>query len=183
MQYLDPANDRDGSQPELPSTGLMSALASCGHNAKSGFVSTVPLAVVSRCSKQHRHSISSSAAADSPSGTSRPSVLAVFRLMTSANFVDSWTGKSLGCAPKNPANVDARYAIPICNADAIAHQTTGRGKLTNVINGRHRVTCRQLGNLIAPAEKECVGADHECTNTQLNHCCKNAIEVGRGAGM
>jgi hypothetical protein len=37
--------------------------------------------------------------------------------------------------------------------------------------------------LIPPAEKECVGTDHERTNTQLSHCCKNAIEVGRGAGM
>jgi hypothetical protein len=40
-----------GSQPELSSTGLMSALASCGHNAKSGFVSTVPQPDLSRCSK------------------------------------------------------------------------------------------------------------------------------------
>src|SRR5262249_15105006 len=45
------------------------------------------------------HSITSSAATSSLSGTMRPSILAVGTLMTSSNFVDCTTGKSAGFAP------------------------------------------------------------------------------------
>jgi integrase-like protein len=50
-------------------------------------------------SKKHRYSITSSARASSIGGTSRPSALAVLRLMTSSNFVGACTGKSAGFAP------------------------------------------------------------------------------------
>jgi hypothetical protein len=45
------------------------------------------------------HSITSSARASSVGGTSRPSALAVCRLMTNSNFVDWITGRSAGLAP------------------------------------------------------------------------------------
>src|SRR5262245_6834457 len=45
------------------------------------------------------YSITSSAAADNPIGTSRPSALAVLRLMTSSNLVGCCTGKSAGFSP------------------------------------------------------------------------------------
>src|SRR5262249_34271864 len=45
------------------------------------------------------YSITSSAFASSVRGTSRPSALAVLRLMTSSNLVGPWTGSSLGFAP------------------------------------------------------------------------------------
>src|SRR5262245_17101969 len=45
------------------------------------------------------HSITSSAAASSLSGTVRPSILAVCWLMTSSNLLDCATGKSSGLAP------------------------------------------------------------------------------------
>src|SRR5262249_61924589 len=45
------------------------------------------------------HSITSSARASSAAGISRPSVRAVFRLITSSNLVDYTTGKSAGLAP------------------------------------------------------------------------------------
>src|SRR5262249_21741599 len=45
------------------------------------------------------HSITSSARAISDGGTSRPSALAVCRLMTNSNFVDCRTGRSAGLAP------------------------------------------------------------------------------------
>src|SRR5262249_48602566 len=45
------------------------------------------------------HSITSSARASSVGGTSRPSALAVIRLMTKSNLVDCTTGKSVGLAP------------------------------------------------------------------------------------
>src|SRR5215831_18671931 len=45
------------------------------------------------------HSITSSAVANSLSGTVRPSILAVGALMTSSNLLDCTTGKSAGFAP------------------------------------------------------------------------------------
>jgi 2-hydroxycyclohexanecarboxyl-CoA dehydrogenase len=45
------------------------------------------------------YSITSSAVASSDSGTVSPSALAVLRLMTSANFVGSWIGRSAGLSP------------------------------------------------------------------------------------
>src|SRR5262249_17001751 len=45
------------------------------------------------------HSITSSARASTVGGTSRPSVLAVFRLITSSNFVGACTGRSAGFSP------------------------------------------------------------------------------------
>src|SRR5262249_53702127 len=45
------------------------------------------------------HSITSSARASSCGGTSRPSALAVFRLITSSNLVGCCTGRSAGFAP------------------------------------------------------------------------------------
>ena len=45
------------------------------------------------------YSITSSASASSLSGIVKPSALAVFKLMTSSNFVDCTTGRSAGLAP------------------------------------------------------------------------------------
>src|SRR5262249_43358112 len=45
------------------------------------------------------HSITSAASARSESGTVRPSVLAVLRLMISSAFVACWTGRSAGFSP------------------------------------------------------------------------------------
>src|SRR5262249_20840155 len=45
------------------------------------------------------HSITSSAATSSLSGTVRPSILAVETLMTSSNLLDCTTGRSAGFAP------------------------------------------------------------------------------------
>ena len=59
----------------------------------------LPRAVVSRCSKEPGYSITSSARADKPGGTSMPSALAVVRLMTSSNLVGCSTGRSAGFAP------------------------------------------------------------------------------------
>src|SRR5262249_38290261 len=45
------------------------------------------------------HSITSSASASSLPGTVRPSILAVWALITNSNLVDCTTGKSAGLAP------------------------------------------------------------------------------------
>jgi hypothetical protein len=45
------------------------------------------------------YSITSSAATCRDNGTVSPSAMAVLRLITSSNFVDCWTGRSMGCSP------------------------------------------------------------------------------------
>src|SRR6516165_2578554 len=52
-----------------------------------------------RRNKEHHHSITSSARASSVGGTSRPSTLAVLRLITSSYFVGTCTGRSAGFSP------------------------------------------------------------------------------------
>jgi hypothetical protein len=56
------------------------------------------------------HSITSSASASNLPGISRPSALAVLRLITKSNFVDCWTGKLAGFSPlrMRPAYTPAR---------------------------------------------------------------------------
>src|SRR5262249_62007256 len=53
------------------------------------------------------HSITSSARASSVGGTSRPSALAVLRLMINSNLVDHLTGRSLGRAPRKMRSTKA----------------------------------------------------------------------------
>ena len=59
----------------------------------------VPLSAVSRCSKQKRYSITSSARASTLCGTLRPSALAVLRLITRSYLVGACTGRSAGFSP------------------------------------------------------------------------------------
>ncbi len=49
-------------------------------------------------SKQHHYALTSSERASSMGGTVRPSVLAVWALMTSSNLLDCTTGNSAGLA-------------------------------------------------------------------------------------
>ena len=59
----------------------------------------VPKPAVSRWSKLHRYSITSSARTSSDGGTSRPSALAVFTLSTRSYLVGVCTGRSAGLSP------------------------------------------------------------------------------------
>jgi hypothetical protein len=90
-----------GSKAESLRNGRMSAFASSsGHTSARAFSSFVPIAVVSRCSKESQtYSMTSSARASSVSGTVRPSALAVLRLITNSIFVENSIGKSAGFAP------------------------------------------------------------------------------------
>jgi hypothetical protein len=58
-----------------------------------------PKCCVAAKMKQHRYSITSSARASSVGGTSRPSALAVLRLISISNLVGCSTGRSAGFAP------------------------------------------------------------------------------------
>src|SRR5262249_39058617 len=82
---------RLGSNHDLASDALMSASTNYGHAPPSVEDRGVPGRDI--CSQQiAAYSISSSAPAVSPSGTSRPSALAVCRLMTNSNLLDCTTG-------------------------------------------------------------------------------------------
>src|SRR5262249_21241149 len=76
------------------------------------------------------HSITSSARASSVGGTSRPSALAVLRLIISSTFVACCTGKSAGFSPLRIGPV----WTPLVHAgktSSVAHQATGRGGLAD----------------------------------------------------
>jgi hypothetical protein len=49
--------------------------------------------------RERPYSMISSAAADMPSGTLRPSAFAVFKLITNSNLLDCMTGRSAGFSP------------------------------------------------------------------------------------
>ena len=74
-----------------PKADMCGALARCPLCAKSGLLHR---------SKQHRYSITSSAAISKPGGTVKPSAFAVLRLMTVSNFVGVCTGRSAAFAPR-----------------------------------------------------------------------------------
>ena len=75
------------------------------------------------------HSITSSARASSVGGTSRPSALAVLRLMTSSNLVGLLHRQvgGLGAFEDLPAKTPCT-AIGVGYAGAIAHQAAGRSQ-------------------------------------------------------
>ena len=76
-----------------PITGI----AGCAR-ADIGHAAAVPPSSV--MNSRRFHSITSSARASSIGGTSRPSVLAVLRLMTNSNLVGCSTGRSAGFTPR-----------------------------------------------------------------------------------
>ena len=75
-----------------PESGLKSDIAPCPKGANHRLMHR---------SKPNRYSITSSARASSVGGMSRPSALAVFRLMTRSNLVGCSTGISPGFAPRS----------------------------------------------------------------------------------
>jgi hypothetical protein len=66
---------------------------------RAGTSASCPRAAVSRRSKLHRYSITSSARASSDGGTSRPRIVAVCRLMMNSNLVGCSTGRSASFSP------------------------------------------------------------------------------------
>jgi hypothetical protein len=74
-------------------------------------------------SKMRSYSITSSARASSVGGTARPSILAVWWLMTSSNFDACTTGRSAGVgAFEDSADIDADLAVCIQNIRSVADQ-------------------------------------------------------------
>ena len=85
------------SSADAASRNPITGIAGCCARAASGHAAAAPPSSV--MNSRRSHSITSSARASSVGGTSRPSALAVLRLMTSSNLVGCTTGRSVGFAP------------------------------------------------------------------------------------
>src|SRR5262249_40136536 len=86
---------RTGRHPlTKPTTGIVG----CCARAASGHAATAPPSRVRELAPLH-HSITQSARASSIGGRSRPTILAVWALMTSSNLLDRTPGRSAGLAP------------------------------------------------------------------------------------
>ena len=89
------------------------------------------------------HSITSSARASSEGGTVRPSVLAVWMLMTSSNLLDCTTGRSAGLgALEDAPSIDADLTPRIRNVGSVAHQSADFGNFACARCHREQVTRR-----------------------------------------
>ena len=84
-------------QAMLGSRNPITGIAGCCARAASGHAAAAPPSSV--MNSRRLHSITSSARASSVGGTSRPSALAVLRLMTSSYLVGACTGRSAGFSP------------------------------------------------------------------------------------
>ncbi len=130
------------------------------------------------------HSITSSARASSVGGTARPSILAVWALMTSSNLrrLHDRQVRRLG-ALEDAAGIDADLTIRIRNVGSVAHQPAGFGKFTRRICRGDRVARRQSGQLDTPAGEEGVAADEERVGPLAHKSCEGRIDLAAGAGV
>ena len=80
-----------------PKNPMVGNLPGCCARAASGHAAAAPPSSV--MNSRRLHSITSSARASSDGGTSRPSDLAVLRLITSSYLVGACTGRSAGFSP------------------------------------------------------------------------------------
>src|SRR5262249_46011147 len=101
------------------------------------------------------HSITSSASCWSCQGTSRPSALAVFRLMTNSNFVGCWIGSSSGLDAVDVASCEtALFGIIVTIGDQAARsRKIGAVK----INRRDTVLGRERNDEVPIYHVEYVG--------------------------
>jgi len=87
------------------------AVAPCPLRSESGQIARVSLRLLcansdlAQCSKKHRYSITSSALASKVGGTSRPSVLAVLRLITSSYLVGACSQRTDTITPRASRSV------------------------------------------------------------------------------
>jgi hypothetical protein len=95
MRVARAAQEADvGSMSGLPGSGRRSALSRCRTSARSHREQ-----MQQPVCRSQTYSITSSASATTVGGMSRPSVLAVLRLITSSYFVGCMTGRSDGLVP------------------------------------------------------------------------------------
>ena len=105
------------------------------------------------------HSITSSARASSVRGTSRPSALAVLRLITSSNLVGC-THRQIGrlLALEDPTDIDAGLAISIRATRSVAEQATNFGIFVIRVARWNSMACAKLNEFVTIAEEQRISA-------------------------
>ena len=128
------------------------------------------------------HSITSSAVANGEGGMSRPSSLAVWRLMT--NSIGRPQDRQIVrfLTLEDATGLNSRLASEVCDARPVAHQPAGFGILAEGINRGQRVAHRQHGELDATADEQRVGTNQECVGPILHKARKGRIDLAIGAG-
>jgi hypothetical protein len=106
-------------------------------------------------------------------GTSRPSALAVLRLITSSYLVGACTGSSLGFSPLEDAIYIGRRSPKIIGqVNAVGQQAADLSEKTERIDGRETVASRQRCDLYAIGNREGI-RDHDQAAIQLASLCSN----------
>jgi hypothetical protein len=99
----------------------------------------------------------SSTRAGTVAGTSRPSALAVLRLIINSNLVGRITGRSV----ENAAGVVANQPVSIDVIHSIAHKASDDDIYSERINCGYRITGSQRGNLLALAEEKRIAQNYQ----------------------
>src|SRR5258708_4592938 len=86
-------------------------------------------------------------------------------------------------ALENPADICACRMIGVGKVAAVAHQAASRRELASLEDRGHSMAGRQGSKLLAPADEELIGADHEPAGLQLDQSGEDGVEVAFGACM
>src|SRR6516165_4787433 len=128
------------------------------------------------------HSITSSARASSVGGTSRPSALAVCRLMTNSNLVDCKNRQLGGLrALEDLTGVDADLTPRVQNIGPIAHQQARFDHLTVGTTGRYPIARRERRKLDAPVDEEHLGHNEEGVGPVAYEGGEGRLDLAAGA--
>src|SRR5262245_31014211 len=83
---------------------------------------------------------------------------------------------------ENAPGVDAAQMICVRGIASVAHQTTGGGKLSKLVDRWNAVAEGECAELRGVAAEHRIGAaDHERSRSQLRRCCDGCFEVDFGA--
>jgi len=93
------ATSQNPQDSRIPSFGFCYCLLQRVDGSLADFCNTIGQYETKCAAVKRRYSITSSASCRSRTGTSKPSALAVLRLITNSNLVGSITGRSAGFAP------------------------------------------------------------------------------------
>src|SRR5262249_25790726 len=143
------------------------------NSRRGSFILNLPLA--------SHHSITSSAATSSLSGTVRPSILAVDDQLELAGLYD-WQVRRLR-ALEDATGIDADLTIHIHNVASVGHQPAGLGKFTVPIYRGEPVAPRQEDQRDTPSVEEGVVADEEGVGPLAHKSCEGRIDLPAGTGV
>ena len=130
------------------------------------------------------HSITSSARASSDGGTSRPSALAVLRLIDELEFhrlLHRQVGRFL--ALEKAAGIVADQAERVAETGSVAHQAAGGGEIAPFINRGKRVARRQRHELIASALQERIELLQQRTPSLVRDGGEGRLDIAFAAGF